>query len=731
MEALEASMERKLTAILCADVHGYSRLMGEDEEATLQALTAYRKLIEQLIQQHHGRFVGSAGDSVLAEFSSVVNATQCALEIQATLKDANANLEPNRRMEFRIGVNLGDVLAEGEQIYGDGVNVAARLESLADPGGICISGTVHEHVKNKLALNLRDLGAQRVKNIAEPVRVFRVLAEGAARRKSAHAIYHDYVRRGAFLLAGAALVIASIVLVQNLSLTPQRTSASIPPEQTPALSPPNNHSIAVLPFANLSNDQEQEYFSDGITDDLITDLSRLPGLFVIARTSSFTYKGKGAKLQDVGRELGVKYVLQGSVRRAGNQVRITAQLADASTGAELWAERYDRPLRDVFALQDEIVRRIMTTLNLQLDLAGRGIVIPRSTANFDAYDNLLRGLAHQLTLTREGFLKAQPMFERAIELDRKYTFAYALLGGNYWCQWAFLFNTDPGLPDRAVHLMQQAIALDDSLSFAHSVLATIYGGMGKPSQAIEEAKRAIELNPNDAFAYSKLADVLTNQSRPADALAALEKAMRLDPRKREDYLLTMGLAYLELGRFEEAISALKPYSARYPDVVWSHVWLAGAYGFSGDDADARKEAVEVERLVALNPHSAVSYFALAWTMNYTNRPVQALEAVEKAISLDAHNREEYLLAQGTAYNRLGRWKEAISPLKGYLTRYPNDCSSHFQLAIAYAELGQDEAARAEIAQVQRLNPEFSLKMIRVTDDTSRRIAADVSKAGLR
>ncbi len=321
-------MERKLTAILCADVFfGYSRLMGEDEEATLRTLSSHRKLIDSLIEQHHGRFVNSAGDSVLAEFASVVNAVQCAVEIQNTLKAENANLSPERRMEFRIGVNLGDVMVDGEQTYGDGVNVAARLESLADPGGICISGKVHDEIRSKLALGYQDLGAQQVKNITEPVRVFRVMLDGeAATRTTATATERSrpkHWRGGVFSLVGLAIVIAVIVLVQHLSLRPPAPSASIPSVPAPALTLPDKPSIAVLPFTNMSGDREQEYFSDGITDDLTTALSRLPDLFVIARTSAFTYKGKAVKVQEVSRELGVKYVLEGSVRKADNQVRIT------------------------------------------------------------------------------------------------------------------------------------------------------------------------------------------------------------------------------------------------------------------------------------------------------------------------------------------------------------------------------------------------------------------------
>src|ERR1700724_1853192 len=369
--------------------------MGENEEATLRTLSSHRKLIDSLIEQHHGRFVNSAGDSVLAEFASVVNAVQCAVEIQTTLKAENAPLSPERRMEFRIGVNLGDVMVDGEQIYGDGVNVAARLESLAEPGGICVSGTVCEHLGNRLALSYEDLGAQSVKNIAKPVRVFRVLMEagGAATpTRKIQGVARKYVRRGIFSIAGLAIIAATIIFVQHLSLRPPTPPASIPPAQPPALPLPDTPSIAVLPFTNMSGDRDQEYFSDGITDDLITALSRLPDLFVIARTSTFIYKGKAAKAQDIGRELGVAYVLEGSVRKVGGNVRITAQLVDASSGDHLSAEHYDRPLKDIFSVQDEIVRKIVTTLKLQLSLDREWRYLDaQRTDNPEAYDDYLRG----------------------------------------------------------------------------------------------------------------------------------------------------------------------------------------------------------------------------------------------------------------------------------------------------------------------------------------------------
>ncbi len=422
--------------------------MGEDEEATLRTLSSHRQLIDSLIERHHGRFVNSAGDSVLAEFASVVNAVQCAVEIQTTLKAENANIPPERRMEFRIGVNLGDVMVDGEQIYGDGVNVAARLESLAAPGAICISDTVHAQIRNKLPLSYEDLGEQQVKNIAQPVQVLRVMLEGATHTTAKRPLRKHW-RGGVFSLARLALIAVVIVFVQHLSLRPPSTTASIPPAQSPALPLPDKPSIAVLPFTSMSGDREQEYFSDGITDDIITALSRLPGLFVIDRNSAFTYKGKPVKAQQVSRELGVHYLLEGSVRKEVNQLRITAQLVDATTDYEIWAERYDRPLQDIFALQDEIVRKIVTTLKLQLTLQEQGILVHKTTDNLDAYDDFLRGVESFGGVdlfgsgTKEANVKARQMFEHAVQLDPQYASAYAGIGMTYLIDWESRWNTDP------------------------------------------------------------------------------------------------------------------------------------------------------------------------------------------------------------------------------------------------------------------------------------------------
>jgi adenylate cyclase len=449
-------------------------------------------------------------------------------------------------------------------------------------------------------LSYEDAGEQEVKNIARPVRVFRVMLEDrAVTRTTANTrgrSSRKHWRGGMFSLAGLALIAAVILFVQHLSLRPPTTTASIPPTQSPALPLPNIPSIAVLPFTNMSGDREQEYFSDGITDDLISALSRLPDLFVIARTSTFTYKGKAAKVQDISRELGVAYILEGSVRKEADQVRITAQLVDATSGADLWAQHYDRPLRDVFALQDEIVQRIATTLNLQLTLEERGILVRKRTDNLEAYDNFLRGTECLWSFTKDGNAKARQMFEKAIELDSKYADAYAWLGQTYIIGWSFLFSPDPDALDRASQLAQQSIALDDSLPFAHSVLGTSYVLKTQYAEALTEAQRAIALGPNDASGYEWLAFIMNNTRRRAEAIDLAEKAMRLDPRNHDRYLYLEGSSYTQMGRYEEAIPILKRNLASYPNLLVSHYYLVVDYIELGREQKARAEAAEILRI---------------------------------------------------------------------------------------------------------------------------------------
>jgi tetratricopeptide (TPR) repeat protein len=418
-------------------------------------------------------------------------------------------------------------------------------------------------------------------------------------------------------------------------------------------------------------------------------------------------------------------------------VRITVQLADAATGEELWAERYDRPLRDIFVLQDEIVRRIVTTLNLQLALTQRGFLIPRDTDNLEAYDDVLRGAEYVLIFTKDGNAKARQMFEKAIQLDPKYARAYGSLGVNYFAGWIFVLSSDPNGLERAFQLAQHAIALDDSLAGAHSLLAGIYVMKGQFDQAVTEAQRGIALDRNYATGYLWLADVMNTMARPADALVAAEKAVRLDPRRSDRYLSEQGQAYTQLGRYEEAIPALKRALA-LTNSLWDHVYLAHDYVELGQEDAAQAEAAEVKRRVALNPNSPFGYWALAVAMNYMAEPAQALVSVEKAMRLDPGGPDRYLVQEGLAYQGMGRYEDSITACKRFLTLHPDFFWAHLGLAIDDIELGHDDAARAEAAEVLRINPQFALGMVFRTVGPKGKVlaenarwSADLRKAGLK
>jgi adenylate cyclase len=625
--------ERKLTTILATDVKGYSRLMGEDEVGTLRTLTTYRKIIDTLIEQHRGRIVGTAGDSVLAEFASVVDAVQCAVVIQTTLKAENTNLPPDRRMEFRIGINLGDVMVKGEQIYGDGVNIAARLENLADPGGICISGTVHEHIKNKLALQYEDLGTQTVKNIAEPVRVLRMRLEESESPKSE--VRSPKLRRVGtahrawVVVGGLALIVGVIVTVRYFALPLLSTQHSVlGTEATPAGLPlPDKPSIAVLPFVNMSNDPEQEYFSDGLTEDLITELAKLSGLFVIARNSVFTYKGKPVKVQDVGRELGVQYVLEGSVRKAGNKVLINAQLIDAPTGHHVWSERYDRELKDIFATQEEIRRKIVAYLALRLTEGEQERAWRQYTSSPEAYDHVLRGWEYFNRSMKETNAQARQMFEKAIELDPTYAVAYGALGLTYFADWGNQWSQAPQTLEQAFTLAQKAIALDDSLPLAHLVLGWVSPWRQQHDQAITEGERAILLAPNCADCYAGMAMILSLSQRPAEAVGLMEKAIRLNPQYPPWYLYMLGYAYRVTGQYEEAVENLKKALTRSPNNLGSHLNLAAAYSELGREEEARAEAAEVLRL---SPNFSVEVYGRITSQRDSAITERTLAALRKA-----------------------------------------------------------------------------------------------------
>lgn len=592
------AVERQLAAILSADVEGYSRLMGDNETATVRTITEYREAIASSVAGHGGRVVDAPGDNVLAAFSSVVDAVESAVEIQRELQARNAALPVTRRMQFRIGINLGDVIVEGPRFYGDGVNIAARLEGLAEGGGICLSGTAYDQVEGKLPLGYDFIGEHSVKNIARPVRVYRLRFEpGAAPGLSSRTRRAD--RRLVTRIAGA---VALLVLLGTGGWAGWHWLRGPAPA---ALTLPDKPSVAVLPFSNLSQDPAQEYFSDGVTEDLITGLSKVSGLFVIARNSAFTYKGKAVKVGDVGRDLGVGYVLEGSVQRAGTRVRITAQLVDATTGYHIWAERYDREVRDVFALQDEVTQQIIRALAVKLTAAEQGQLGRATTGNPEAYDLVLRGQEARRRTTREANVEARRLFVRAMDVDPHYARAYVELGWAHLQSWMFGWNADPESLERARELAEQGIALDDTLVAAHSLLGQIYLWKKEHDRAIAEAERAVALGPNNADSYETLAEVLVWAGRPEDGIRFIRQAMRLNPHYPFFYLWTLGHASYILRRNADAVDAFKKLTQQNPNFLPAHAYLAVLFAEMGREKEARDVWDKVRRL---SPDASLASF---------------------------------------------------------------------------------------------------------------------------
>jgi TolB-like protein/class 3 adenylate cyclase/TolA-binding protein len=582
-------VKRKISAIFSADVEGYSRLMGEDEELTVRTLTAYREIMASLIQQYRGRVIDSPGDNLLAEFSSVVDAVQCGVEIQQVLKARNAGLPENRRMQFRIGVNLGDVIEEGERIYGDGVNIAARVEGLAEKGSICISGSAYEQIKNKLALGYEYLGEHKVKNIAEPVRVYKAQIEPVAKRAEKRAGLRGWQWAAlavvAFLILGAGAVAIWHFLLR--SAPPPVEVASV---EKMAFKLPDKPSIAVLPFVNMSEDPKQEYFSDGMTEDLITDLSKISGLFVIGRNSTFTYKGKTVKTRQVAEELGVRYVLEGSVRRAGEKVRINAQLIDATTGHHLWAERYDGRIGDVFALQDKITQKIVAALAVKLTGGEQEQVARKETDNIAAYDAFLQGWEYYRRRTPDDWAKAASYFNEAIELDLNYSRAHAALGSLYFWSTRYRWSSSLGLATHEVYKLASKHtqkALNNPTSLGHWLASQMSLRFHEHEKAISEAERAIALDPNDPSNHVQMAYALIFAGRPKEAVDFIKRAMRLDPHYPAYYLYVLGLSHFAMGQLEEAVTLFERVHRRNPEVRRWAAPLAATYAHLGRDQEAR------------------------------------------------------------------------------------------------------------------------------------------------
>jgi adenylate cyclase len=587
--------KRKLTAIVSADVKGYSRLMGEDDEATVRTITVYREVITEVVQKHRGRVVDSPGDNILAEFASVIDAVSSAVEIQEELRIRNSELSKERKMEFRIGVNLGDVIHEGDRIYGDGVNVAARVENLADPGGICVSGTVFDQIESKLPLGYEYLGEQNVKNISKPVRIYKALMDPEAVGKVIGEKRAE-VKRG----QRVALILVTVLLLALGGFLVWRTA--FPPVQVASVEKmafplPDRPSIAVLPFDNMSKSPEQEYFSDGMTEEIITALSKVPNLFVIARKSTFSYKGKPVKIRQVAEELGVRYVLEGSVRMAGDRVRVTAQLIDSIKGHHLWAERYERELKDTFALQDEITGNILSALMVKLTRGEQATIHHKGTDNLEAYLKVLQARWYLNSRTKEGDFQARQLAEEVMAMDPGYASSYIILAYCHIHEVFFGWSKSPKKSlEQAFKLAQKAIALDKSSPNCYALLSSIYMFQKQYEKAIAEAERAIALDPNADGAYSQLGTVLQMVGRQQEAIAPLEKAIRLNPMAPSIYFRRLGTAYRDIGRYEEAIVQLKKAINLSPDSLYPHSALAATYSLAGRDEEARAEVSEVLRI---------------------------------------------------------------------------------------------------------------------------------------
>lgn len=599
--------KRKLTVILHADVRGYSRLMNADEVSTLRTLKEYLEVMAKLISRHRGRVVGTEGDAILADFTSVVESVKCAVEIQSELAKKNEKLPANRKMEFRIGINIGDVIEEKDDIYGDGVNIAARIQALAEGGGICISGAVYDHVHDKLEIKYKCLKEQKVKNIARPVRVYRVLSlPGAAvKGKIVDKIPKERMwRRIATAVAAVFVILVGAVLIWNYYFRPRNLeTAAI---ERMAFPLPDKPSIAVLPFTNLSGTPEEEYLADGITENIITALSQNPRMFVIARNSTFTYKGKPVKVQQVSEELGVRYVLEGSLQKSDNRIRLTAQLIDALSGHHLWADRYDREIKDLFALQDEIAMTILTELQVKLTEGERARLWGKGTDSIDAYLKLLQGREYFRRGTPDDDIIARRIFEEVIALDPDYPDPYIFIGLIHLAEiQRGTSNSPPESIKKASEFVQKALALDESKPTVHSSLGSVFLRKKEYEKAIAASERAVSLNPNLITGLFHLGLALSGAGRSLEAVPLLEKAVRLNPLDPSIALYGLGIVHRRLEQYDQAIDAFRKVLQFNPKFFGAHLNLAACYSATGREEEAQAAAAEV---LEMNPKFSLQRF---------------------------------------------------------------------------------------------------------------------------
>jgi adenylate cyclase len=588
----DEGFKRKLTTIFSADVVGYSRLMEDNEEATIQTLNAYRNSMSTLIEQHSGRVVDMTGDNLMAEFSSVVDAVKCAVETQKEIGERNVDLPENRWMLFRIGVNLGDIVEEGDRIYGDGVNIAARLEGLAEGGGICISGTAYDQLKNKLELGYEFLGEHSVKNIAASVRVYKVLMEPEAAGK----IIGEKRKTKSWLSVAAAAVL--LVGLAGWYLYIEQTKRVEPASVEKMAYPlPDKPSIVVLPFDNLSGNPEAESIADGISDSIITALSKTPKMFVISRNSAFTYKEKPVKVRQVSEEMGVRYVLEGSLQKSNDRLRINVQLIDAIAGNHLWAEKYDRSLQDIFTLQDDITMKIITALQVELSKGEQANIIAKGTKNLEAYLKVLQGMQHYQRVNREGDAMAQKLAKEAISLDPGYPAAYYLLSRVQSRKVLLGTTKSPKMSLKlSIENAKKAISLDDSFADAIAHLGWAYTMTRQHDKGIAAAERALALNPNSSKTCAYLAITLNYAGKHKQAIEFFKKAIRLSPIPSVNDLFSLCVAFRDAGLYEEGISVAKKAVELGPDSLYAHTCLASCYALLGQNDKAKIEAAEVMRI---------------------------------------------------------------------------------------------------------------------------------------
>ncbi len=589
---------RKLAAIMFTDMVGFSHQMGANEARTLRLLDVHNQLIRQAVADYHGTVIKTIGDAFLVDFPSVVQAVQCAQQIQAQFRTYNTDKPIDEQIHLRIGIHLGDVVQRDGDVFGDGVNLASRLQGLAEPDTICISHVVYKEVEKKLSLGtVVSLGQPKLKNIAEPFPVYALLSEppkGMRQTLQVQRLKLSRRVRPAYRLALAGVLLVGVTILAIRSFSPPPPGPLPPaPNPQPGLPLPDKPSIAIMPFVNMSDDPQQEYFCDGLTADLVTDLAKLSGLIVIARHSTIMYKGKAVKVQEVSKELGVRYVLEGSVRKVGDHVLITAQLVDGATGEYTWTERYDRPLHDLFAVQEEVRRKILVHLGLKLTPEEEERLQRIYTPNLEAHNYVAHAFESYLRLTPTDNAQARLLCEKAITLDPAYATAHALLGFTYVQRWVSLWTQDPEMLERAFELAQRALALDDSLPPAHELLGVVYLFRDKQhEQAIAEEKRAIAYSPGFFSAYNWLGLALTLAGRPEETITLSEQALRLSPRS-VFYLPVLGNAYRVARRYDEAITTYQKILALIPHHPNAHAGLAAVYSELGREGEARAEMAEV------------------------------------------------------------------------------------------------------------------------------------------